>query len=228
MPATSRSEEPPTLVRPRRVRRYVAIGDSFTAGAQSGAGATQRWPDALAALLREGSPALDYRNLAVAGARSDEVARDQLDAAVRLRPDVVTLVCGANDVLLSVRPDVERVGATLSAMLDRLDRDLPYAAVVTATTPNFAAFLDLHERSRRRIVDGLERLAEVTRLVARSHDVVCLEFAGHPEAVERANYAGDGYHPSPEGNRRAAGAFCAALDSHFGIAVPETRPKETA
>lgn len=228
MPATSRSEDATTLARPRSVRRYVAMGDSFTAGAHSGAAATQRWPDALATRLREASPALDYRNLAVTGARSEDVARDQLDAAVRLRPDVVTLVCGANDVLLSVRPDVERYGAALSAMLGRLDRDLPDAAVVTATTPDFAGFLELHERSRRRVADGLERLAEVTRLVARSHDVVCLEFADHPEAVERANYAGDGYHPSAEGNRRAAAAFCAAIASHFPIAVPETRPKETA
>src|SRR5918996_1069490 len=112
MPATSRSE-------PRAVRRYVAMGDSFTARAE-GDDRSGRWPDELAARLRAASPGLDYRNLAVAGARSDAVARDQLTPALRLGPDVITLVCGANDVLLSVRPDVERYAATFAAMLARL------------------------------------------------------------------------------------------------------------
>jgi lysophospholipase L1-like esterase len=206
--------------RRRTVDRYVAMGDSFTAGAAGDAVAV-RWPDLLAARLRRQTPGLVYRNLAVPGARSDEVAQDQLGVAVGLRPDVLTLVCGANDVLLSVRPDVERYGATLSAMLARLRRELPEAAVLTATTPNFAGHLGLHERSRRRVAQGLERLAEVTRLVARRHAVTCLEFAGHPEATARDNYAGDGYHPSPGAQRRAADAFGAALRSSFGIALDE-------
>lgn len=220
MPATSLSDRTTSSARPRTAGRYVAMGDSFTAGAAGDASAA-RWPDLLAARLRGAAPELMYRNLAVAGASSDAVARDQLGAAVRLRPDVVTLVCGANDVLLSVRPDVERYGAILSAMLARLGRELPDAAVLTATTPNFAPHLGLHERSHRRVAHGLERLAEVTRIVARRHGVTCLEFAGHPEATARDNYAGDGYHPSPEAQHRAADAFGAALRWRFGIVMDE-------
>lgn len=223
MPGTSRSERPAPPV----LRRYVAIGDSFTAGAE-GDPRSGRWPDELAARLRAWCPELDYRNLAVPGARSDAVARDQLVPTLRLRPDLVTLVCGANDVLLSTRPDVERFAASFAAMLERLREALPEAAVVTATTPNFADFLPLHERSRRRVAEGMTRLAEATRLVARSQRVVCLEFAGHPQARERGNFGADGYHPSPEGNRRAAAAFEAALEAHFGIAAPDRRSKEAA
>lgn len=224
MPATSRSESPDSPARPRS---YVAMGDSFTAGAE-GEERSGRWPDELAARLRRANAELDYRNLAVAGARSDAVARDQLAPALRLRPDVVTLVCGANDVLLSVRPDIGRYAATLAAMLRRLGEGLPEAAIVTATTPNLADLLPLHERSRRRVAAGMARLAEATRLVARREGVVCLEFAAHPQAGERRNFGADGYHPSPDGNRRAAAAFQAALESHFGIAVPDARSKEAA
>lgn len=220
MPATSLSDPLASAARPRTAGRYVAMGDSFTAGA-AGDGSTVRWPDLLAARLGGAAPDLVYRNLAVAGVDSDAVARDQLGAAVRLRPDVVTLVCGANDVLLSVRPDIERYGAVFSAMLARLRGELPGVAILTATTPNFAPHLGLHERSRRRVADGLERLAEVTRIVSRRHEVTCLEFAGHPEATARDNYAGDGYHPSPEAQRRAADAFGAALRWRFGIVMAE-------
>jgi lysophospholipase L1-like esterase len=218
--ATSRCE-------PGVVRRYVAMGDSFTAGVE-GAEGTGRWPDALADRLRAANPSLDYRNLAVAGARSDAVARDQLDPAVALGPDLVTLVCGANDVLLSVRPEIERYAATFSAMLRRLRTELPGAAIVTATTPDFGGFLGLHERSRRRVGAGIARLGDATRSVARRHGVPCLEFAGHPQAGERENFAPDGYHPSVEGNRRAAAAFSAALSTHFGIPTAEPDPQEVA
>jgi phosphatidylinositol alpha 1,6-mannosyltransferase len=223
MPATSRSEGPGPPV----PRRYVAIGDSFTAGTERD-GRSERWPDELAARLRAAYPELDYLNLAVAGARSEAVARDQLAPTLGLRPDVVTLVCGANDVLLSTRPDIDRYAATFAAMLGRLREGLPEAAIVTATTPNFADFLPLHRRSRRRVAEGMARLAEVTRLVARDQGVVCLEFAAHPQARDRGNFGTDGYHPSPEGNRRAAAAFQAALEAQFGIAAPDPRSKEAA
>jgi lysophospholipase L1-like esterase len=52
---TSRSE-------PRLVRRYVALGDSFTAGAPGGE-PEGRWPDELAAALRSVNPDLEYHNL---------------------------------------------------------------------------------------------------------------------------------------------------------------------
>lgn len=226
MPATSRSERNALQAGPRVVSHYVAMGDSFSAGAAEGEPA-QRWPDVLATRMRLAEPRLVYRNLAVAGATSGSVARDQLDHALALVPDVVSLVCGANDVLLSVRPDVERYGATLSAILSRLRRELPRAALLTATTPNFAGFLELHERSRRRVARGLDRLAAVTRLVAHRHRAACLDFASHPEALIRANYAGDGYHPSPWGHRRAADAFGAAL-RRLGFALPDARPEEVA
>lgn len=200
----------------RTVRRYVAMGDSFTAGIE-GEEAAGRWPDELAASLRAVEPRLEYHNLAVAGARSDEVARDQLESAVALAPDALTLVCGANDVLLSVRPDLDLYAATFSATLGRLREALPETVILTATTPNFADFLGLHERSRKRVAEGMARLAETTRWVARRHEVTCLEFAETAEAGDRANFATDGYHPSEQANKLAAGAFLAALGDDFEV-----------
>ena len=63
---------------PSEFRRYVAIGDSFTAGAPGAAG---RWPDELAAALQPS----EYHNLGVAGATTAEVADVQLAQCVELR-----------------------------------------------------------------------------------------------------------------------------------------------
>ena len=220
--------EAPTWV----VQRYVALGDSFTAGTggpeaapvptleQPGDGSGVRWADRLAELLRAANPRLDYHNLAVAGAQSEEVAAAQVEVALRLRPDLVTLICGANDVLHSVRPDIAGYAATFSGMLARLRSGLPRAALVTATTPDFSSFLPLRPRTRERVARGIRDLNEATRATAARRGVLCLEFAGHPEAGDRTNFAADGIHASAAGHERAAIGAARALAQHFGIHVP--------
>jgi lysophospholipase L1-like esterase len=200
--ATSRSE----------FRRYVAIGDSFTAGAP---GLEGRWPDELAAALRPG----EYHNLGVAGATTAEVADIQLARCVELDPDLVTVVCGVNDVLLSVRPDIEAHAQALERIFSTLHEALPDAVIVTVTTPPIAEHIGLRPRSRRRVESGVAQLNEITRTLSERYDVLCLEWGDHPLARERQNFADDGFHPSLTGIRRAARACAQALAAHRNIGL---------
>jgi lysophospholipase L1-like esterase len=211
MPATSLSDV-------RVVRRYVALGDSFTAGAPGGEAADLRWPDELAASLRGPNPELEYHNLGAAGATTAEVAAGQLVRCVELEPDLVSVVCGANDVLLSVRPDIDAHAAALGTIFETISERLPDAIVVTATTPHVFHHMPLRPRSRRRVQHGVVALNEATRALAARHGVLCLEFAEHPTARQRDNFAGDGFHPSAVGVRRAARACAQALAAQHGIA----------
>jgi lysophospholipase L1-like esterase len=196
-------------------RRYVALGDSFTAGA-AGSGVPS-FGDRLAEILREANPALDYVNLAVPGALTAEVAAVQLPAALELAPDVVTVVCGGNDALLTVRPDVHAHMSAFEESLETLRKELPDAVIATATTPDPGRFLPLRPRSAARITGAIERINDATKAAAARLGVPCLDFAAHPEALARGNYARDGYHPSSEACRRAAGAFAAVIGVRLGI-----------
>jgi lysophospholipase L1-like esterase len=182
---------------------YVALGDSFTAGLEPG---QPRWPDELARQLGG-----EYVNLAEVGATSEHVELEQLDRAVELEPDVVTLVCGANDVLFSTRPDPDAYAARLSRMFARLRRELPQVEIVTATYPDISRFLDLRPRTRARVEEGLSHFNAALRRVAGNHDVVLMDSFDHPAASERETYAADGFHPSAEGHRQAAREFLRAL-----------------
>jgi lysophospholipase L1-like esterase len=188
---------------------YVAMGDSFTAGLDP---EKPRWPDELARSL---GPNVHYENLAAVGATSEEVEREQLPRAVELKPDVVTLVCGANDVLESTRPDEDAYAVRLSRMFARLRRAAPHAEILTATYPDLSRFLDLRPRSRSRVERGMNRFNEVCRAVARRHRIAVLEASDHPEAEHRTTYADDGFHPSAEGHRRAAAAFLGNLTTRI-------------
>ncbi|HKN93962.1 MAG TPA: SGNH/GDSL hydrolase family protein [Thermoleophilaceae bacterium] len=197
MQATSRSE----------FRRYVAIGDSFTAGAP---GLDARWPDELAAALE---PA-EYHNLGVAGATTREVADAQLGPCVELEPDLVTVVCGVNDVLLTVRPDIDAHAEALERIFSTIRERLPDATIVTVTTPPIAEHIGLRPRSRRRVEQGIRQLNGISRRLSRRYGVLCLEWGDHPLARRRENFAADGFHPSLTGIRRAARACAEALTGH--------------
>jgi lysophospholipase L1-like esterase len=187
------------------VTTYVAMGDSFTAGFVPG---QPRWPDALAHAL---GPHVRYENLASVGATSEKVESEQLERAIELEPDLVTLVCGANDVLESTRPDSRAYAERLGRMFRRLRRETPDATIVSATYPDISRFLDLRPRSRARVEKGMERFNAAARAVAQAHGVVLLEGFDHPAAEERSTFAEDGFHPSEEGHRKAAYEFLRAL-----------------
>lgn len=191
---------------------FVAIGDSFTAGTDPAAPA---FPDLVAAQL----PGWRYENLAVGGARARDVRAGQVDLALALRPDLVSVICGANDVVRTTRPDVEGFVADFEEILLRLRSALPAASIVTATYPSVAQFLPLRARTRARVTSGLTAVNATIRSASARRGAVCIELADHPGRGERANYAADGFHPSARGHRHAAAAFAACLRDQLGIEI---------
>ncbi len=87
--------------------RYVALGDSYTIG--TSVAAADRWPDRLVAALKaDGAadgPWLELvANLGVDGYTTADLIRDELPPLAGLRPDVVSVLIGVNDVVQGVVP----------------------------------------------------------------------------------------------------------------------------
>jgi phosphatidylinositol alpha 1,6-mannosyltransferase len=201
-----------------RFRRFAALGDSLSAGAHGDP--IVPWPEYVARDLAGPGGELAFRNFAVAGATSTDVAIWQLQQAIELRPDLLSLVCGANDVLLSVRPDPEVFAAVLDGIVASLRTRLPQLVIVTATYPRIDALRPVRERTGVRIGEGMAAVNVAIREVSARYDLTCLEWAGHPGVEDRENFAGDRFHPSAEGHRRAATAFLDGLTAALGPCVP--------
>lgn len=185
------------------------MGDSFTAG--TGCAADRRWADQLAERLGARRSDFVYRNLAVEGARSDEVL-DQLPTAIALSPDLVTVVCGANDVLFSVRPDADAYRRRLGAIFRVLRAAVPGVTVATATAPERWNFLGFGPRTRARLERGIVAFNQATREIAAEYGAFCLEVAGHPGLGRSENFVEDGLHPSAEGHDQTAAEFARLLE----------------
>ena len=196
------------------LERYVALGDSFSAGTS---GDHVPWPELTARGLAARGEPVELHNFAVIGATCAEVVADQLDPALELRPGIVSLVCGANDVLLSVRPDTAAFERCFDALLARLHGELPEAMLITATYPDPGKFADLRPRTRKRVVEGMAGVNVAIRTAAERHGAVCLELSEHPGVADPTNVGKDGFHPSKVGHDRAADEVLEAIAHQRGL-----------
>ena len=199
----------------RVVRAYAALGDSFTAGRDSID--AERWADLLAAGMRRVNPDLIYENLAVDGATSAEVLDLQVEPALALEPDFVTVICGANDVLLATRPDVAAYAERFDAILRRLREGAPEAMLVTAEAPEGWQFMELRPRTEKRLIEATTELNDVTRTTAERYGVLCLPVAGHPALRDPETFSADGLHPSTAGHQIVAHESARYLSDRLGI-----------
>src|SRR5690606_5055228 len=82
--------------------RYVAIGDSFTEGVgdEQPDGSIRGWADLVAQGLADatGEP-VQYANLAIRGRLLARILAEQLEPAIDLRPTLISLNGGGNDML---------------------------------------------------------------------------------------------------------------------------------
>ena len=119
--------------------RYVAIGDSQTEGLNDldAHGGVRGWADRFAVYLAESNPDLLYANLAIRGRRTKRIRADQLEPALALNPDLVSVMAGVNDVLGSF--DLDETMTELEEMYAALRGS--GATVIGCTFPDPGATL---------------------------------------------------------------------------------------
>lgn len=207
-------------------RRYVAIGDSSTEGLMDpdesdGQGGFRGWADRLAQHVADGQDEpLDYANLAVRGLHAGEVRATQLEPALALHPDLLTVFAGVNDVI-SVRCDFAAVTDDLDAMF--ASGRASGATVLSFTMPDPGAINPLARRLRPRVA----RLDDIIRDRAAAHGVLLVDFDAYPVTVDPRLWFADRLHNSSVGHERIAAAIAWRLGVEgFDEAWAEPFPDE--
>jgi acyl-CoA thioesterase I len=175
-----------------RPLRYVALGDSYTIGTSVVPG--ERWPNQL--IARE--PRLELvANLGVNGFTSRDVIDVDLPQLPALRPELVTLLIGVNDVVQGIAAATYR--RNVATILDSLVREVRADHVVVVTTPDYtvtpagADYGDPATQSgavRRNNAINSELAAALGIAVVDIYDVSLRA------AEDRSLVADDGLHPS--------------------------------
>ncbi|HEV7896566.1 MAG TPA: SGNH/GDSL hydrolase family protein [Planosporangium sp.] len=201
--------------------RFAALGDSITAGfGDPVPGGWRGWAALLAECL---APEVAFHNLAVSGALTGDVVGTQLPAALRLRPDIASVVVGVNDTLRKTF-DVEAVARALTETVGQLHAT--GAVVLTMRLPDPGRMLGLPASLARPLARRVRAVNAVADTVATRYATLHFDAARHPHTYLRAMWSVDRLHPSERGHRLLAAGF-ASLLAASGVplrAHPSTDP----
>lgn len=203
-----------------RWERFAAIGDSFTEGLWDHDGDPEElhgWADRLASTLSErrvdaGLEPLRYANLAIRGRRMQRILHEQLDEALELGPDLVSIVGGGIDVL-RLASDPDMLAQHLEAAVVRARAAGADVLLATCMDTRTAGLLLSAVRGRMALYN-----AHIWT-IARLHGAFVLDQWGLRALADRRMWAHDRIHLSPEGHHRLSQGALAAL----GLALDDPR-----
>ncbi|MFZ2047152.1 MAG: SGNH/GDSL hydrolase family protein, partial [Trebonia sp.] len=179
--------------------RIVTLGDSSTLGMgdPDPSGGWRGW----ARHLATGLPDPELHNLAVLGAQAKHVERDQLPAALQLRPDVASVVVGINDTL---RAGFDPVGTGQAAARTVAALQAGGATVLTMRLPDPARMFGLPAGLARPLSRRMHAVNTELDKVAARYGTLHWDAARDPETYERRNWSVDRLHPNERGHRLIA------------------------
>lgn len=187
--------------------RYVAIGDSQTEGLWDGDDDTglTGFADRLAVTLDSHYPGLLYANLAVRGRQVIDVLNDQLPAALAMRPDLITVCIGMNDVTLP-GGDFESALADLEEVYRQLSKC--GATILTTTFPDVVRLLP----TGRFIAARVQRINALITVAARRYGFALVDLHSAQSMIDTETWSIDKIHASSRGHTLFAAAAAEALN----------------
>lgn len=193
------------------IRSYVALGDSFTEGLDdltAPDGGYRGWADRFAERLDARQPGLRYANLAIRGKTLSQVADDQVPVAISLRPDLISIAAGGNDML---RPgaDPDALAAQFDQVISTLQQAGCPVLMFTGFDPRFPVL---------RLIRGKVAAFNMhLRAIAGRHQCHVVDLWSMHVLHEPRAWSADRLHLTAGGHHRVALRACEEL----GIPVDE-------
>jgi lysophospholipase L1-like esterase len=189
---------------------FAALGDSITLGVgdpvrrEGGRGRQSRAWRGWAALLAEGLREPSLHILASCGAQATDVERDQLPAALQLRPDIASVIVGVNDTLRTGF-DPNRVAASAAHTIGALRA--AGAEVLTMRLPDPGQMLGMPGPLARPLARRAHEVNAIMDALAARFGTLHYDAAGDADARDPRMWAVDRLHPSERGHRLIACRF---------------------
>jgi lysophospholipase L1-like esterase len=195
------------------IRTFAALGDSYTEGLDDPYedGGFRGWADRVAERLARDDPEFRYANLAIRGRLLREIIAEQVPVALRLKPDLVSLAGGGNDLLRGADP--ARLGALLREAVGKLRENGSQVLLFEGA-----------EASRlpggRRLTPRIQALNVHVRRAAAEFETLIAAPRGSDTFADRRLWGPDRLHLSSEGHQLVADGVLALLG------VPPVEPAD--
>jgi len=185
-----------------KLLRYVALGDSYTIGL--GVRDEENWPNQLVKKLNsQREKVVLVANLGVSGYTAEDAIKYEAPELKTLKPDLVTLLIGANDNFMGL--DRETYKKDLQLLLDQIQNSLsnPKNLIIITIpdhtrTPSWRIYMDKEETSK-----SIVEYNNIIKAEAKKRDLLVVDiFPLSQSLTEKTYYIEDGLHPSYEGYKK--------------------------
>ncbi|WP_159498870.1 SGNH/GDSL hydrolase family protein [Microbacterium sp. 18062] len=201
-------------------RRFVAIGDSFTEGigdpSPDSPGGNRGWADRVAEVLAASVDDFAYANLAVRGKLIGQIVADQVEPALALQPDLVSICAGGNDV---IRPGTDP-DETAEQFEDAVIRLSSGGATVLVFTGIDTGFSPVMRGLRGKVAIYNENL----RAIAEKYDCIVADQWALKEIQDARFFADDRLHLNTLGHHEVARMVLRALNVPNDLAPMQPEP----
>jgi lysophospholipase L1-like esterase len=186
---------------------WVAIGDSFTEGLSDLGpdGTYVGWADRLASALARLNPGFQYANLALRGKMLREVVTEQVPVVTRVKPDLVTICAGGNDLIVP-GSDVDLLAEEFEQAVITLRETGCEVVVFTGPDPKSQPVV-------RRVRGKVAIYNGHLRAIADRHGARLVDLWAMPVLIDGRAWSDDRLHFSAEGHRRIALRTAEVLDA---------------
>jgi len=200
--------------------RYVALGDSFTEGVgdhdPTRPNGVRGWADRVAEVLGRSTADFGYANLAIRGRKMAAILAEQVEPALAMQPDLVTIYAGGNDFL---RPRIS-VDAVVARYGEAVARLTATGATVLLFTGFDLGFAPVFRHLRGRVAT----YNELVREVADVHGATIVDFWRLREYRDPRLWDVDRLHMSSAGHQRMAVEVLDTLEVPHDLAPLDLAP----
>ena len=203
------------------MKRYVALGDSFTEGVGDDHPAlpngVRGWADRVAEQLAKHEPGWEYANLAIRSKRLRHIIAEQLEPALAMEPTLITVYAGGNDIL--------DMGTAFEALMQQYEEFVARLAGTGATLLLFTGY----DISVSPVLSVFKRRnhaynAEVRR-IAEKYGAVLVDFWAFEGLDDRRMWASDRMHLSKAGHKYVSARVLEILGITHSIRLKNRLPQ---
>lgn len=198
-------------------RSYVALGDSLTEGlgdfdfelSRFGCGWADRLAELFARVAYEAGENFDYANLSLRGSSLYEILTAQLEDALKLKPDLVTIFAGSND-FMRPKSSHPQMRALLRGAIERLHAAGTNVLLVNTVNP-------VHLKLFRPLSYKARDMSELINSVGAEYEVPVLDLFEMNEFSNLEFWCEDMVHFSGHGHIRIANRAARMLGLDHGF-----------
>lgn len=191
-------------------KTFVALGDSMTEGIGDEVNGIKKksWPTYIAEFFNIEK----FSNLAKSGLRSDEIYKEQLETALSMNPDIVSIMAGGND-FIQRKWNAKSYREIMDKMISKFTEN-----GIIVITSNFPDLTQIYKFPFYLLPIAKYQLKTCNKILdelATKYNTVHIDFWNNPISKEIIYWSNDRIHPNSHGYKVIGDLIISELNKKY-------------